>query len=90
MRTNNTRFIYRNDLIQPAIPGQFTLKDLKKNGYIAERFFDTFVNFDRFQVHDSRQEGSIREQQNFEQTQCEENGQESTLLIDDLGFPVLR
>lgn len=79
-----------NDLIQPEIPGQFTLKDLKKNGYIAERFFDTFVNFDRFQVHDSHQEGSVREQQNFEQTQCEQNGQEATLLVDDLGFPVLR
>ncbi|KAF7730090.1 Serine/threonine-protein phosphatase 2A regulatory subunit B'' subunit beta [Apophysomyces ossiformis] len=48
-----------NDLIQPTTPGQFLLHDLKQNGYIAERFFDTFVNFDRFQLHESYQ-GSLR------------------------------
>ncbi|KAG0185915.1 Serine/threonine-protein phosphatase 2A regulatory subunit B'' subunit alpha [Apophysomyces sp. BC1034] len=48
-----------NDLIQPTKPGQFLLHDLKQNGYTAERFFDTFVNFDRFQLHEAYQ-GSIR------------------------------
>lgn len=70
------------------------LKDLKKNGFLAERFFDTFINFDRFQVHDSHQEGSIREQQCFELSQCQKNGIldifEPTILVDDLGFPMLR
>ncbi|ORY94589.1 hypothetical protein BCR43DRAFT_564877 [Syncephalastrum racemosum] len=48
-----------NDLIQPDVRGQFRLRDLKRNGYMAERFFDTFLNFDRFQVHEAYQ-GSIR------------------------------
>ncbi|CAO3639739.1 unnamed protein product [Cunninghamella echinulata] len=48
-----------NDLIQPEIPGQFRLKDLKKNGISAERFFDTFLHFDKLHVHESCQ-GSIR------------------------------
>lgn len=43
----------RNDLIQPTVPGQFTLSDLKKDGAIAERFFDTFLNIDKFQLHDA-------------------------------------
>ncbi|KAI9482740.1 MAG: hypothetical protein EXX96DRAFT_555457 [Benjaminiella poitrasii] len=83
-----------NDLIQPDIPGQFTLKDFKKNGYLAERFFDTFINFDRFQVHESHQEGSIREQQMYEKKKILESGvyggaYEPLVLTDDLGFPVL-
>ncbi|CEP06811.1 hypothetical protein, partial, partial [Parasitella parasitica] len=82
-----------NDLIQPQTPGQFTLKDLKKNGYLAERFFDTFINFDRFQVHDSHQEGSIREQRAYQNKELLEMGvygaQEPVVLTDDLGFPVL-
>ncbi|KAI8375969.1 uncharacterized protein BYT42DRAFT_572944 [Radiomyces spectabilis] len=44
-----------NDLVQPQFPGQFSLQDLKRNGYVAERFFDTFLNFERFQIHDSYQ-----------------------------------
>ncbi|KAI7882613.1 hypothetical protein K492DRAFT_193418 [Lichtheimia hyalospora FSU 10163] len=48
-----------NDLIQPNVRGQFRLQDLKRNGFLAERFFDTFLNFDRFQIHESYQ-GSIR------------------------------
>ncbi|CEI85955.1 hypothetical protein RMCBS344292_00404 [Rhizopus microsporus] len=44
-----------NDLVQPQVPGQFRLLDLKKNGLIAEKFFDTFINFDKFQIHDAYQ-----------------------------------
>ncbi|KAI9494967.1 hypothetical protein BDB00DRAFT_816474 [Zychaea mexicana] len=55
-----------NDLIQPQVPGQFRLHDLKRNGYLAERFFDTFCNFDRFQIHESYQ-GSIRAKRKQEQ-----------------------
>jgi hypothetical protein len=83
-----------NDLIRPEIPGQFTLRDFKKNGFLAERFFDTFINFDRFQVHESRQEGSVREQQTYQNKEFIEAGiygaQEPVVLTDDLGFPVLR
>ncbi|KAI7883383.1 uncharacterized protein EV154DRAFT_568064 [Mucor mucedo] len=80
-----------NDLIQPDVPGQFSLKDLRKNGYLAERFFDTFINYDRFQVHEAHQEGSIRQQKLYEQKQWQENETpyDSTILKDDLGFPVL-
>ncbi|KAG0748937.1 hypothetical protein G6F57_006085 [Rhizopus arrhizus] len=45
----------RNDLIQPKVPSQYRLNDLKKNGFIAEKFFDTFLNFDKFQFHDAYQ-----------------------------------
>ncbi|KAI9253663.1 hypothetical protein EDC94DRAFT_619391 [Helicostylum pulchrum] len=48
-----------NDLIQPEVPGQFRLRDLKRNGTIAERFFDTFLNIEKFQIHDTYQ-GLIR------------------------------
>ncbi|CAO3608671.1 unnamed protein product [Mucor hiemalis] len=48
-----------NDLIQPEVSGQFRLKDLKRNGIIAERFFDTFINIEKFQIHDTYQ-GLIR------------------------------
>ncbi|KAG2233373.1 hypothetical protein INT48_000376 [Thamnidium elegans] len=78
-----------NDLIQPRIPGQFSLKDLKKNGYLAERFFDTFINYDRFQVHEAHQEGSVREQKMYEQENDEDSLYEPIVLRDDLGFPVL-
>ncbi|KAI9249596.1 hypothetical protein EDC94DRAFT_698236 [Helicostylum pulchrum] len=78
-----------NDLIQPRIPGQFSLKDLKKNGYLAERFFDTFINYDRFQVHEAHQEGSVREQKMYEQELDEDALYEPIVLRDDLGFPVL-
>lgn len=44
-----------NDLIQPKVPSQYRLNDLKKNGFIAEKFFDTFLNFDKFQFHDAYQ-----------------------------------
>lgn len=83
-----------NDLIRPKIPGQFTLKDFKKNGFLAERFFDTFINFDRFQVHESRQEGSIRGQQTYQNKEFIDAGiygaQEPVIFTDDFGFPVLR
>ncbi|ORZ10256.1 hypothetical protein BCR42DRAFT_395970 [Absidia repens] len=48
-----------NDLIQPQHPGQFRLQDLKRNGFLAERFFDTFLHFNKFQIHESHQ-GSLR------------------------------
>ncbi|KAI8087727.1 uncharacterized protein B0P05DRAFT_532044 [Gilbertella persicaria] len=54
-----------NDLIQPKIPGQFTLSDLKKNGIMAERFFDTFFNIQKFQIHDTYQ-GLIRANEQLE------------------------
>lgn len=76
-------------MIQPRIPGQFSLKDLKKNGYLAERFFDTFINYDRFQVHEAHQEGSVREQKMYEQELDEDALYEPIVLRDDLGFPVL-
>lgn len=83
-----------NDLIRPQVSGQFTMLDLKKNVFLAERFFDTFINFDRFQVHESRQEGSIREQQTYQNKMLEDAGvygaQEPVVLTDDFGFPILR
>lgn len=83
-----------NDLIRPRVPGQFTIQDLKKNVFLAERFFDTFINFDRFQVHESHQEGSIREQQTYQNKLLEDAGvfgaQEPVVLTDDFGFPILR
>lgn len=84
-------FLFRNDLIQPDVPGQFSLKDLRKNGFLAERFFDTFINYDRFQVHEAHQEGSIRQQKLHEQKQWQENETpyDPAILKDDLGFPVL-
>lgn len=48
-----------NDLIRPEVAGQFRLKDLKQNGIIAERFYDTFINIEKFQIHDTYQ-GLIR------------------------------
>ncbi|KAL7322387.1 hypothetical protein PS15p_212008 [Mucor circinelloides] len=82
-----------NDLIRPQVPGQFTIQDLKKNVFLAERFFDTFINFDRFQVHESHQEGSIREQQSYQNKLLEDAGvfgaQEPVVLTDDFGFPIL-
>ncbi|KAL9542665.1 hypothetical protein MBANPS3_008498 [Mucor bainieri] len=54
-----------NDLIRPQVPGQFRLSDLKRNGIIAERFFDTFLNIEKFQVHDTYQ-GLIRANQQLE------------------------
>ncbi|CAO3615992.1 unnamed protein product [Mucor fragilis] len=82
-----------NDLIRPQVSGQFTMLDLKKNVFLAERFFDTFINFDRFQVHESRQEGSIREQQTYQNKMLEDAGvygaQEPVVLTDDFGFPIL-
>ncbi|KAI9009914.1 hypothetical protein CLU79DRAFT_774475 [Phycomyces nitens] len=54
-----------NDLIQPKTHSQFRLSDLKRNGYMAERFFDTFLNFDRFQIHESCQ-GLLRPKQKYE------------------------
>jgi hypothetical protein len=84
---------YRNDLVQPQIPGHFFLKDLKKNGYLAERFFDTFINFDRFQVHEAHQEGSVRQQKEYENKLLLEQGFyrpcEPLALTDELGLPVL-
>jgi hypothetical protein len=59
---------------------------LKKNRFLAERFFDTFINFDRFQVHEAHQEGSIREQQDSER----EDNIDRMPLTDDFGLPVLR
>ncbi|KAG2175600.1 hypothetical protein INT43_001247 [Umbelopsis isabellina] len=41
-----------NDLIKPQVMGQFTLRDLL-NSKLAERFFDTFINFHRLQIHES-------------------------------------
>jgi hypothetical protein len=41
-----------NDLIKPQVLGQFTLTDLRKSK-LAERFFDTFINFHRMQIHES-------------------------------------
>ncbi|KAI8581063.1 hypothetical protein K450DRAFT_299035 [Umbelopsis ramanniana AG] len=41
-----------NDLIKPQVLGQFTLTDLRKSK-LAERFFDTFINFHRLQIHES-------------------------------------
>ncbi|GAN07199.1 protein phosphatase 2, regulatory subunit B'', alpha isoform X4 [Mucor ambiguus] len=82
-----------NDLIRPQVPGQFTMQDLKKNVFLAERFFDTFINFDRFQAHESRPEGSIREQQIYQNKLLEDAGvygaQEPVVLTDDFGFPIL-
>ncbi|KAJ8659072.1 hypothetical protein O0I10_005110 [Lichtheimia ornata] len=82
----------RNDLIQPRVRGQFRLQDLKRNGFLAERFFDTFLNFDRFQIHESYQ-GSIRakRKEEMERRQRIHDGElieESLLPIfdDSLGF----
>ncbi|KAI8985251.1 hypothetical protein BDB01DRAFT_850292 [Pilobolus umbonatus] len=68
-----------NDIIQPHIPGQFTLKDLKKNGYLAERFFDTFMDYEKFQIHEAHQEGCIRSQH---------RKYDEDPLTDDFGLPL--
>ncbi|KAI8068651.1 hypothetical protein BC940DRAFT_32778 [Gongronella butleri] len=47
------------DLIQPATYGQFTLMDLKKNGFFAERFLDTFLHLEKFTLHECIQ-GCVR------------------------------
>lgn len=52
-------------MVRPQIPGQFRLSDLKRNGIIAERFFDTFLNIEKFQIHDTYQ-GLIRANQQLE------------------------
>lgn len=39
---------------------------MKRNGIIAERFFDTFLNIEKFQIHDTYQ-GLIRSIQQLEQ-----------------------
>lgn len=88
--------LLRNDLIQPRVRGQFRLQDLKRNGFLAERFFDTFLNFDRFQIHESYQ-GSIRakRKEEMERRQRIHDGElieESLLPIfdDSLGFFMIR
>ncbi|CAO3635414.1 unnamed protein product [Cunninghamella blakesleeana] len=71
-----------NDLIQPEYPGQFRLKDLKKNGITAERFFDTFLHFDKLHVHESCQ-GSIRLKLQNERSMY----QQQLLLYDSSSSP---
>lgn len=96
-RLNDLFFLLsRNDLIQPRVRGQFRLQDLKRNGFLAERFFDTFLNFDRFQIHESYQ-GSIRakRKEEMERRQRIHDGElieESLLPIfdDSLGFFMIR
>lgn len=85
---------YRNDLIRPTIPGQFQLRDLKRNGYLAERFFDTFMNFDRFQIHESYQ-GSIRAKRDQEMERLRQQSDDLLeddlpLLDDNLGYFMIR
>lgn len=87
-------FVCRNDLIRPTIPGQFQLRDLKRNGYLAERFFDTFINFDRFQVHESYQ-GSIRAKRDQEMERLRQQSDDLleddlSLLDDNLGYFMIR
>lgn len=84
----------RNDLIRPTIPGQFQLRDLKRNGYLAERFFDTFMNFDRFQIHESYQ-GSIRAKRDQEMERLRQQSDDLLeddlpLLDDNLGYFMIR
>lgn len=73
-----------NDLIQPDVPNQFRLRDLKRNGFFAERFFDTFLNFDRLQIHESYQ-GSIRAKRNYElgRRRSEDYDQLQLSMLDD-------
>lgn len=71
----------RNDLIQPEVPGQFRLRDLKRNGIIAERFFDTFLNIEKFQIHDTYQ-GLIRSIQQLEREKRRLYEQEKSRLIE--------
>ncbi|KAI9315898.1 hypothetical protein BX666DRAFT_1952574 [Dichotomocladium elegans] len=83
-----------NDLIRPHTPGQFKLGDLKKNGYLAERFFDTFINFERFQVHESYQ-GSIRAKREQElaklrQQHQQMDGEDAVFFLDEsLGYSMI-
>lgn len=101
-RNKLSSHFFRNDLIRPQTPGQFVLKDLKRNGYLAERFFDTFINYDTFSVHELHQQASVREQQEFELKQRKEeyarlsNGAKKyqqqpapAIIADDLGNPAL-
>jgi hypothetical protein len=71
----------RNDLIRPQIPGQFRLSDLKRNGIIAERFFDTFLNIEKFQIHDTYQ-GLIRANQQLEREKKKQYELEKQKLLE--------
>ncbi|KAF7729671.1 Serine/threonine-protein phosphatase 2A regulatory subunit B'' subunit alpha [Apophysomyces ossiformis] len=62
-----------NDLVQPRKPGLFRLQDLKRQPFVAERFFDTFLSFDRFQIHESYQ-GLIRAKRLYESKQESSSG----------------
>ncbi|KAI9354001.1 hypothetical protein BD770DRAFT_429129 [Pilaira anomala] len=70
-----------NDLIQPEVPGQFRLRDLKRNGIIAERFFDTFLNIEKFQIHDTYQ-GLIRSIQQLEREKRRLYEQEKSRVLE--------
>ncbi|OAD66429.1 hypothetical protein PHYBLDRAFT_70884 [Phycomyces blakesleeanus NRRL 1555(-)] len=74
-----------NDLIQPKTPNQFRLSDLKRNGYMAERFFDTFLNFDRFQIHESPIAPPNEIEKEDEEDEDEEEEEEERFV---LGLPV--
>ncbi|KAI8335998.1 hypothetical protein EDC96DRAFT_603230 [Choanephora cucurbitarum] len=70
-----------NDLIQPILPGQFTLNDLKKNPFAAERFFDTFCNIQKFLIHDNHQ-GLIRANQQLVKESKRHHELEKARLIE--------
>ncbi|KAG0175252.1 Serine/threonine-protein phosphatase 2A regulatory subunit B'' subunit alpha [Apophysomyces sp. BC1015] len=73
-----------NDLVQPRIPGLFRLQDLKRQPFVAERFFDTFLSFDRFQIHESYQ-GLIRAKRRYESQQ----ESSSTITESNIGLAYL-
>ncbi|CEP12205.1 hypothetical protein [Parasitella parasitica] len=81
MNYSRTLDYHRNDLIRPQIPGQFRLSDLKRNGIIAERFFDTFLNTEKFQIHDTHQ-GLIRTFQQLEREKKKQYGLERQRLLE--------
>lgn len=68
-------------MIRPQIPGQFRLSDLKRNGIIAERFFDTFLNIEKFQIHDTYQ-GLIRANQQLEREKKKQYELEKQKLLE--------
>ncbi|KAI8638562.1 hypothetical protein BD408DRAFT_485459 [Parasitella parasitica] len=70
-----------NDLIRPQIPGKFRLSDLKRNGIIAERFFDTFLNIEKFQIHDTHQ-GLVRAFQQLEREKKKQYELERQRLLE--------
>ncbi|RUS16666.1 hypothetical protein BC937DRAFT_90945 [Endogone sp. FLAS-F59071] len=73
--------VSRNDLVKPAVIGQFTLQDLKRCK-MAERFIDMFTNLSKLQMHESSHNSSRLKRQFM-------LAQRAELLEAEGGTPIL-